>query len=282
MRPVSSSSTRRRTSHGSSWKRCACLPTWKPPRASWYRSFSRTARVRREATSPDLRRLRQRIALWARTHAITPEKTSSYITQRLLIAGASDLIFPEDAVAATSAQPGDSSHHQSHMRAIPYHDLRGTTAPGPCRPGPSCGARPGPGTDALDGLLRAQRTSLKPNPSFADAPAMERRRGQEMSRIYEALHQAELTPPSAQPSNLLPAATRRRNCVTEPTRSPCRTRACCARRDSRCRPGRAGHRVEAPPVPRTVAPTPSPQPLPATIRRPAPYTCIHCRTTTSS
>jgi type II secretory pathway predicted ATPase ExeA len=51
-------------------------------------------------TAPDLRQLRQRIALWARTHAITAEETSSYITQRLLIAGTSDLIFPEDAVAA--------------------------------------------------------------------------------------------------------------------------------------------------------------------------------------
>jgi type II secretory pathway predicted ATPase ExeA len=51
-------------------------------------------------TAPDLRQLRQRIALWARTHAITAEETSSYITQRLLIAGASGLIFPDDAVAA--------------------------------------------------------------------------------------------------------------------------------------------------------------------------------------
>ena len=51
-------------------------------------------------TAPDLRQLRQRIALWARTHAITAEETSTYIAQRLLIAGTSDLVFPEDAVAA--------------------------------------------------------------------------------------------------------------------------------------------------------------------------------------
>jgi type II secretory pathway predicted ATPase ExeA len=51
-------------------------------------------------TAPDLRQLRQRIALWARTHAITAEETSAYITQRLLIAGSSDLIFPEDTVTA--------------------------------------------------------------------------------------------------------------------------------------------------------------------------------------
>ncbi|HUD23007.1 MAG TPA: AAA family ATPase [Acidobacteriaceae bacterium] len=51
-------------------------------------------------TAPDLRQLRQRIALWARTHAITAEETSAYIAQRLLIAGSSDPIFPDDAVAA--------------------------------------------------------------------------------------------------------------------------------------------------------------------------------------
>ncbi|MGP8259005.1 MAG: ExeA family protein [Acidobacteriaceae bacterium] len=50
--------------------------------------------------APDLRQLRQRIALWARTHAITAEETSGYIAQRLLIAGSSDPIFPEDTVAA--------------------------------------------------------------------------------------------------------------------------------------------------------------------------------------
>ncbi len=50
--------------------------------------------------APDLRQLRQRIALWARTHAITAQETSAYIAQRLLIAGSSDLIFPDDTVAA--------------------------------------------------------------------------------------------------------------------------------------------------------------------------------------
>jgi len=51
-------------------------------------------------TAPDLRQLRQRIALWARTQAITAAETSDYIAQRLLIAGSSDPIFPDDAVAA--------------------------------------------------------------------------------------------------------------------------------------------------------------------------------------
>jgi type II secretory pathway predicted ATPase ExeA len=51
-------------------------------------------------TAPDLRQLRQRIALWARTHAISAEETSDYITQRLQVAGTSERIFLDDAVAA--------------------------------------------------------------------------------------------------------------------------------------------------------------------------------------
>jgi len=50
--------------------------------------------------APDVRQLRQRIALWARTHAITSEQTSNYIAQRLLIAGSSERIFSDEAVAA--------------------------------------------------------------------------------------------------------------------------------------------------------------------------------------
>jgi type II secretory pathway predicted ATPase ExeA len=50
--------------------------------------------------SPDVRQLRQRIALWARTHAISAEQTANYIAQRLLIAGTSEPIFSNDAVAA--------------------------------------------------------------------------------------------------------------------------------------------------------------------------------------
>jgi type II secretory pathway predicted ATPase ExeA len=50
--------------------------------------------------APDVRQLRQRIALWARTHAITAEQTANYIAQRLLIAGTSEPIFSNDAVAA--------------------------------------------------------------------------------------------------------------------------------------------------------------------------------------
>ena len=50
--------------------------------------------------APDVRQLRQRIALWARTHAISLEQTSAYIAQRLLIAGTSERIFDDDAIAA--------------------------------------------------------------------------------------------------------------------------------------------------------------------------------------
>src|SRR6202453_2794310 len=49
---------------------------------------------------PSVRQLRQRIALWARTHAITADQTANYIAQRLLIAGTADRIFSDDAVAA--------------------------------------------------------------------------------------------------------------------------------------------------------------------------------------
>lgn len=49
--------------------------------------------------APEVRQLRQRIALWARTHAITLEQTSAYIAQRLLIAGTSERIFSDDAIS---------------------------------------------------------------------------------------------------------------------------------------------------------------------------------------
>jgi general secretion pathway protein A len=49
---------------------------------------------------PALRQLRQRIALWSRTQAISAEQTSEYIAQRLLIAGSADPIFSAEAVVA--------------------------------------------------------------------------------------------------------------------------------------------------------------------------------------
>jgi general secretion pathway protein A len=49
---------------------------------------------------PNLRQLRQRIALWCRTRALSAEQTGAYIVQRLLIAGTSETIFTPDAVMA--------------------------------------------------------------------------------------------------------------------------------------------------------------------------------------
>ncbi len=49
---------------------------------------------------PNLRQLRQRIALWCRTQSLTPEQTAAYIEQRLLIAGTSVPLFSHDAILA--------------------------------------------------------------------------------------------------------------------------------------------------------------------------------------
>ncbi|SFS16834.1 general secretion pathway protein A [Granulicella pectinivorans] len=45
----------------------------------------------------DLRQLRQRVALWCRTQALTHQQTVSYIEERLKIAGAVQPVFTEDA-----------------------------------------------------------------------------------------------------------------------------------------------------------------------------------------
>lgn len=47
---------------------------------------------------PSVRQLRQRIALWCRTQALTVEQTTAYIAQRLLIAGTTDPIFPPESI----------------------------------------------------------------------------------------------------------------------------------------------------------------------------------------
>jgi len=48
---------------------------------------------------PNVRQLRQRIAMWCRTQPITLPQTSEYIAQRLLIAGSSEPLFAPDAIA---------------------------------------------------------------------------------------------------------------------------------------------------------------------------------------
>jgi type II secretory pathway predicted ATPase ExeA len=49
---------------------------------------------------PKVRQLRQRIAMWCRTQAITQQQTGAYIAQRLLVAGTSEPLFSPEAVVA--------------------------------------------------------------------------------------------------------------------------------------------------------------------------------------
>ncbi len=49
---------------------------------------------------PSLRQLRQRVALWCRTHALAEEETTAYIDTRLAIAGANYTIFSKEAIAS--------------------------------------------------------------------------------------------------------------------------------------------------------------------------------------
>ncbi len=49
---------------------------------------------------PAVRQLRQRISLWCRTQAMTPDQTAAYIAQRLLVAGTSEPLFNPEAILA--------------------------------------------------------------------------------------------------------------------------------------------------------------------------------------
>jgi type II secretory pathway predicted ATPase ExeA len=49
---------------------------------------------------PELRQLRQRISLWCRTQPLTAEQTADYITERLLIAGTKERLFPPESILA--------------------------------------------------------------------------------------------------------------------------------------------------------------------------------------
>ena len=48
--------------------------------------------------NPSLRQLRQRVALWCRTQALTLTQTKEYVAERLRLAGSTEKIFTEDAV----------------------------------------------------------------------------------------------------------------------------------------------------------------------------------------
>lgn len=70
------------------------------------------AELEQRLDSPDLRQLKQRIALWCRLVALNQEETGQYVDRRLTLAGAGarvQTIFPDEAVAAV--------HHYS--RGIP-------------------------------------------------------------------------------------------------------------------------------------------------------------------
>jgi type II secretory pathway predicted ATPase ExeA len=58
---------------------------------------------------PSVRQLRQRVAVWCKTRALTGEETDAYIAERLRIAGATQLVLAPDAVRLV--------HHYS--RGIP-------------------------------------------------------------------------------------------------------------------------------------------------------------------
>ena len=47
---------------------------------------------------PCVRQLRQRVAVWCRTRALTGEETKAYIAERLRIAGATEFVLAPDAV----------------------------------------------------------------------------------------------------------------------------------------------------------------------------------------
>jgi general secretion pathway protein A len=49
---------------------------------------------------PNLRQLRQRIALWCRTQSLTASQTAEYIAERLRIAGTMDPVFSDEAMQA--------------------------------------------------------------------------------------------------------------------------------------------------------------------------------------
>lgn len=62
--------------------------------------------------NPSVRQLRQRVALWCRTRALTHEETGKYVQERLRIAGANEPVFSEEAMEVIAA------HSQGIPRVI--------------------------------------------------------------------------------------------------------------------------------------------------------------------
>ena len=115
--------------------------------------------------NPCVRQLRQRISLWCRTRPLTGEETNAYIAKRLHIAGASQPVsFARSYAACLSLLQGDSSPHQSDLRACPDQRLRGAgqAHPGAHRRVGRRRTRSGPAAlcDLTSGYVRAARGFL--------------------------------------------------------------------------------------------------------------------------
>ena len=70
---------------------------------------------------PQLRQLRQRLTLRAKTHPLTLEETKAYVQQRLRIAGSNgqEIFDPEALVAIHRYAAGNSTRDQPDLRALP-------------------------------------------------------------------------------------------------------------------------------------------------------------------
>ena len=75
---------------------------------------------------PQLRQLRQRLTLRAKTHALTLDETKAYVQQRLRIAGSNgQQIFEPEALEAIHRYAfGDSARDQPALRALPGEFVR--------------------------------------------------------------------------------------------------------------------------------------------------------------
>ncbi len=77
---------------------------------------------------PQLRQLRQRLTLRAKTHALTLDETKAYVQQRLRIAGSNgqQIFEPEALVVDSPLRAGDSARDQPDVRALPGERIRGS------------------------------------------------------------------------------------------------------------------------------------------------------------
>ena len=78
---------------------------------------------------PQLRQLRQRLTLRAKTHALTLDETKAYVQQRLRIAGSNgqQIFEPEALVAIHRYASRNSARDQPAVRALPGECFCGST-----------------------------------------------------------------------------------------------------------------------------------------------------------